>query len=284
MSKPTWARYEERLSRVTAYIHDHLDEDIDLNRLAEIACLSPYHWHRIYRAVYGETIAATVKRLRLSRAAGYLAKTDMPIDEVARRSGYPNLQSFTRIFSAVFGLPPAAYRKNGSHTQFQRESCERITGMYEVSIRSVPDMKAATVEHIGSYMEVGRAFDTVFGWLGARDLMGSIRSTVGIYYDDPDAVAEDKLRSRAGVVVPEDFPVDAPLEMTGIAGGEYAVLRYKGPYADMSAAYGWFFSEWLKNSGREPADEPMFEEYLNNPRDTAPTELLTDIYMPLVPA
>jgi hypothetical protein len=40
------AAYEARFNRVTAYIYDHLDDDIDLNRLAEIACLSPYHWHR----------------------------------------------------------------------------------------------------------------------------------------------------------------------------------------------------------------------------------------------
>lgn len=58
----TWARYEERLSRITAYIHDHLDEEIDLQKLAEIACLSPYHWHRNYRVVQGETIAVTVTR------------------------------------------------------------------------------------------------------------------------------------------------------------------------------------------------------------------------------
>ena len=64
------ARYEARLSRVLDHIYDHLDEPLDIDRLAEIACLSPYHWHRIYQAMYGETIAATVRRLRLHRAGG----------------------------------------------------------------------------------------------------------------------------------------------------------------------------------------------------------------------
>lgn len=91
------AAYEARFNRVAAFIYDHLDDEIDLNQLAEIACLSPYHWHRIYRAMYGETIAATVKRLRLHRAAGFLAQTAMPIAEVAKRSGYKSLQSFTRV-------------------------------------------------------------------------------------------------------------------------------------------------------------------------------------------
>src|SRR5687767_6951108 len=90
--------YAERLRRVTEYIHDHLDDELDLNRLADVACLSSYHWHRVYHAVHGETIAATVKRLRLHRAAGFIADTGMTMKEVARRSGYDNLQSFTRIF------------------------------------------------------------------------------------------------------------------------------------------------------------------------------------------
>jgi AraC family transcriptional regulator len=64
-------------------------------------------------------------------------------------------------------------------------------------------------------------------------------------------------------------------------GGDYAVLRHKGPYADMRAAYVWMFGTWLPQSGREPADAPVLEEYLNNPRDTPPTELLTDFYLPL---
>lgn len=63
------ASYETRLNRVVDYIYDHLEEDIRLDRLAEVACLSPYHWHRIYAASRGETVATTVKRLRLHRAA-----------------------------------------------------------------------------------------------------------------------------------------------------------------------------------------------------------------------
>ena len=85
MTKQTdWVDYEARLQRVIVHIHDHLEEDIDLDQLAEIACLSPYHWHRIYRAIQGETIAATIKRLRLLHAAGRLAHTDMTIEELRK--------------------------------------------------------------------------------------------------------------------------------------------------------------------------------------------------------
>ncbi|TCU29763.1 GyrI-like small molecule binding protein [Rhizobium laguerreae] len=50
----------------------------------------------------------------------------------------------------------------------------------------------------------------------------------------------------------------------------------------MSKSYQWLFAEWLPKSGRQLKDRVMFEEYLNNPREVSPTELLTDIHMPLV--
>ena len=277
----SWTHYEQRLTRVTAYIYDHLDDTLDLNKLAEVACLSPYHWNRIYHALYGETVAATVKRLRLHRAAGYLAQTGLPIEVIAEKSGYKTVQSFTRVFRDAFGMPPALYRKNGSHTLFQPAHNERMAEMYDVTIKQVPGFSALTIEHSGPYMQIGQAFDRLIGWCGANDLIDGDLRMIGIYYDDPNVVPENQLRSRAGIVPGGSLPSDAPFERTQVAGGSYAALRHKGPYADMRAAYQWLYGQWLLPSGHQAADAPCFEEYLNNPRDTAPTELLTDICLPL---
>lgn len=276
-----WTDYEERLGRVTAYIHDHLDDRLDLNKLAEVACLSPHHWHRVYHAIHGETIAATVKRLRLHRAAGYLANTAMTIEEIAERSGYKNLQSFTRIFGSVYGLPPAQYRKDGSHIRFQQQEREQGSAMYDVVIKKLPAINAVGIDHTGAYMEIGKAFEALFRWLGARNLIGPSMRMIGLYYDDPSSVPEEELRSRACVLVDKTLPAEAPVTQTNIAGGSYAVLRHKGPYADMRAAYQWLYGTWLLQSGKEIADAPILEAYLNNPRDTPPTELLTEICLPL---
>ncbi len=103
------------MRRVIAHVYDHLDEPLDLNALSEIACLSPHHWHRVYHSMYGETLAHTVKRLRLHCAAGKLAQTTIAVTRVAASAGYPNLQSFTRTFKSVYGMPPARYRSAGQH-------------------------------------------------------------------------------------------------------------------------------------------------------------------------
>lgn len=276
-----WIDYEERLGRVLAWIFDHLEEELDLNRLADIASLSPTHWHRIYQAMRGETVAATVKRLRLDRAAAYLVQTSLSVEEIAKKSGYGDLSSFTRIFKSIYGLPPAQYRRQGSHTLFHPQSKEGFKTMYSVTIRTFPEMEAITVSHQGPYLEINRAYERLFGWLAARNAIPEDLRMIALFYDDAALVPAGQLHSRAGIVTAKNIPIEAPLERILIAGGDYAILRHKGPYADMKPAYEWFYGRWLAQSGRELADQPGLEEYLNTPQNTKPTDLLTDIYLPL---
>jgi len=281
MEQATADTHASRLTRVSSYIHDHLDEELSLDVLAGIACLSPYHWHRIYHAHFGETVAATVRRLRLQRAAAHLAHTNMPITKVAERAGYDSQASFTRAFSAAFGLAPATYREVGSHSVFKAPTPQGVHAMYEVGVTHVSPKSLIAVEHRGSYMAIGKSYDLLFTTLAQRGLIRPDLSMVGVYLDDPTSVPEADLRSHAAVVVAEPARVDAPLFTTQIQGGDYAVLKYKGPYGDMRAAYDWLYGQWLPSSGRDVADAPVFEDYLNSPRDTPPTELRTDIYLPL---
>lgn len=274
--------YTDRLNRVTAYIYDHLDDDIDLNRLAEIACLSPYHWHRIYHAMQGETIAATVRRLRLHRAAGMLAHTTLTPEAIAAKSGYSSVQAFSRAFHADYGMPPARYRNEGAHAAFRAQDGGGGTASFPVVIKSAGPTQVVAIDHVGSYMQIGKAFDPLFGWCRTRGLLGPQSRVIGVFYDDPLSVPESELRSRACIAVSGEVATEPPVARAEIAGGRHAVLRFQGPYATMRAAYQWLYGEWLSQSGEEPADAPVFEEYLNNPRDTAPNDLLTDICLPLV--
>lgn len=279
--KSRWKDYHARLDRVIDYIHDHLDEQLDLNRLAEVACLSPYHWHRIYHGMLGETVAATVRRLRLHRAAGQLVRSDAAIKDIASTCGFTSVQSFSRVFRAAFGVTPGEYRERGSHTSFASKRKDHFSYMYEVTIENLPGLRAVTACHTGPYMQIGRAFDHLSGWFAAHNAFQPGMRMIAIYYDDPGVVAEEKLRSRAGFVLPDGKTIESPFEETEIRGGPYAVLRHKGPYGELARAYQWLYGQWLPQSGREAADAPVFEEYLNTPRDTAPPDLLTNICLPL---
>lgn len=277
-----WSRFEPRLRRVVDHVYTHLDEPLDLMRLAELAHLSPHHWHRVYHALCGETLAATVKRLRLHRAAGWLAATDWPVDEVARRAGYPNLQSFTRLFKDVYGLPPARYRAAGQHTEFAPLQADTGTA-HPVEIRHEPALDVIAIDHVGPYMQIGQAFDALFGRAAALGLIRPGVRMLGRFLDDPTSVPESDLRAQACLAGAADGEVAAPLRRLTLPAGDCAVLVHTGPYATMGAAYRWLFGTWLANSGREPADAPVVEEYLNSPRDTAPADLVTHIRLPLRP-
>ncbi len=218
----------------------------------------------------------------MHRAAGFLAHTAMAIDSVALKSGYSSVQAFTRAFHSAYGMPPAQYRHEGPHALFQSPHHEGEGKTYDVVVTQLKPLDVFALEHKGSYMEIGRAFDPLFGWCGARGLLTPDTRTIGIFYDDPSVIAERDLRSCACIVaVSETCVAEQPVFKTRISGGTYAVLRYQGPYATMRSAYQWLYGEWLKRSGMEPADGPVIEEYLNNPRDTAPADLLTDICLPL---
>ncbi|AMC36833.1 AraC family transcriptional regulator [Janthinobacterium sp. B9-8] len=276
------ASIELRLQRVISYLHTHLEEDLDLNKLAEIACMSPYHWHRVYLAVYGESVVATVKRLRLQGAATLLSHGDLPIEKIARQSGYPNVQSFTRIFAAAYGLPPARYRKEGSPLSQAVSTPARSEKMYPVAIKTYPEIELFGLEHQGSYLKINQTFDLIASSTSARSLFTADTRWIGVYFDDPHITTEKDLRSKACISVPAGTSLAAPFVQYKIDAGKYAVLTYQGPYADLEAVIQWLCGSWLPASGQEAANAPMFEEYLNDPRNTAPQELLTTLYLPLL--
>lgn len=278
-----WVNYHERMARVLAHLHAHLDEPLDLAGLAELAHLSPFHWHRTYHALFGETLAATQRRLRLHRAAGELANGRRSVREIALRQGYPNAQSFCRAFKAAYDLAPLDFRRHGPHKAYAAapQAADGAPDGFEVQIRWVPRVALAGLPHRGSYMGIGRAFECAMARLHGLGQVQPNSRWIAVYHDDPASVPTAQLSALAGLSVPEGWAPPPPLQAFAVGGGRCAVLRYRGPYASMHAAYRWLFGHWLVHSGEQAADLPVFEEYLNNPRDTAPADLLTDIGVPL---
>lgn len=270
--------YQDRISRVTDYIYDHLDDALDLDTLADVAALSRWHWHRVYFAMRGETATATVRRLRLQRASADLVLSERPVAEIAERAGYGSVAAFTRAFADAYGMPPASYRQYGSHAGLDPARADLPVSQFDVRIVHAPPLVVAVEDHQGSFMQIDRAFERLLGRLGAAGRLTAETGMVGIFLSDPTATEEDDLRAQAGAthVSGEGGPTRT------LAGADYAVLRHKGPYADMRNAYAWLFGRWLPQSGRELAEEPVLEFYLNDPREVAPTEVLADLYLPLV--
>ena len=233
-------------------------------------------------------MAATVRRLRLHRAAGWLANSALPVEQIAHQSGYPNPQSFTSLFTGEYGLPPARYRAAGQHTDFagpRSAGPSRIEpgAAHPVEICALPAVDVVALAHLGPCMQIGQAFDTLFGRVAALGLVRPDVRVLARFFHDPTAVPETARRAQACIAGCGPGEVAAPLLRTTVSALKCAVLVHTGPCASMGSAYRWRFGAWLAQSGREPADATVVDEYLNSPRDTAPADLVTPIHLPLRP-
>ena len=278
-------QYLRHLDVVTDYIYAHLDEDLSLETLAHVSGFSRYHWHRIYRAVRGETAAQTVRRLRLERAAAMLTETSWPVERIAWKAGFTGTEVFSRAFLRSYGTTPSRFRNDGRAASSGSSMMSCGSGLtspvreapgWPVRVEARCGYRLAVSEHRGSYMDIGRAFSRV------RDRVGSGSLMVAIYEDDPDAVPPADLRSAAGTVVDPGTRIPHDLAERMVPAGRYAIMRYIGPYSSMHVAYLWLYGRWLPSSGEEPRDHPIVEEYLTDPASTPPVDAVTDILLPLL--
>lgn len=98
-----------RIERMAAYVQKHLAEPLSVARLAQVAGLSPSHFHAVCRLRTGVSVIEYVTRVRVQAAADLLRTTCLPIKEVAGRCGFPCLSHFYAVFRRHTGLPPAQF-------------------------------------------------------------------------------------------------------------------------------------------------------------------------------
>lgn len=99
-----------RMKRVTEFIHEHIEEEITLNELANNVGLSPSHFCSLFRKTSGKTPHQFILHCRIQHAKELLAKHSHSILDVALASGFRTHQHFSRIFRRQVGIPPSAYR------------------------------------------------------------------------------------------------------------------------------------------------------------------------------
>lgn len=99
--------------KVIDYIEEHLEEELNLEQIAEHAGYSRFHLNRIFMEETGGTIHKYVQERRLTMAAEKLVDTDMDITQIAYDAGYQSQQAFSLAFKQVYLCPPGAYRKRG---------------------------------------------------------------------------------------------------------------------------------------------------------------------------
>ena len=287
----TRARYEARIEEALSLLEHHGGTDLKLIDLASAAGMSVFHFHRVFRAMTGEAVGDVVRRYRIASGLRLLRETDRSITDIALETGYETPQAFSRAFRAVTGTTPSQARGDGTEADtllggFVRPQILTLEElpMNDLKIIVVDPIKVIAKRHIGPYAEVGAAFDSLCAWAASSGQISGMRGLYGISYDDPDEVSAEDLRYDACVDLGAEARPGEGFEEATIGGGEHAVIEHKGPYNTLIQTYRKLYGQWLPSSGREPADRPPFERYVNHPQDTPPEALLTEIYLPLKPA
>lgn len=277
MRPDTRATYEERILRAQSYLNERLDEELRLDDLARVACLSPFHFHRVFRGMTGETVGAFVRRLRMQRAASQLKTSGKPVTDIAFDAGYDSLEGFSRAFHDHYGSAPSAWRETNS--QPLPDTAPRDV---HVLHRAAADV--LFLRHVGPYAAIGPVFGRLFDWAGRQGLLAGPFEAVGIPHDDPDVTPPEKIRCDAALLLPKLVQASGEVKCMRLPERDYAVVRHTGPYDRLSDTYAWLCGVWLPRSGREAASAPPLEFYRNYPPQTPPERLITDIHLPLEPA
>jgi len=284
LKQDTRQDYQERMLRVLIHIRNNLDHSPTLEELAQVAHFSPFHFHRIFRGMTGESLKAHLRRLRIEKAASRLWQTDDPIIRIALDSGFESHAAFSRAFKTQMGLSPSQWR---SSPQDQTPFCthdpihHKGDDEMEVKIVKMEQTRVAFVRHTGPYDQCGSAWNKLCTHLGPQGRLGGNPTFIGLSYDDPEVTPAAKLRYDACVDVDEEFEPAGDVGVQILPAGSFARTTHLGPYENLHLTYAALLGQWLPGSGRRFKLEPTREIYFNDPETTAPEDLVTDIYLPL---
>ncbi len=287
--------YNEPMMDVLLYIQRNLDGDLSPETLAEIACFSVAHFHRIFKSMVGESLKEHVRRLRLERAAYKLLYTDMSVMDIALDAGFESPETFSRAFKKCFTIPPSDYRKktramvspygNGrihyrpepSIREFKLDSSPLKC---DVEVRTRKDTRVAFIRHIGSYFDVDKAWQKLCAWGLEQDLLKEHTEYLGLCYDDPEITPEGKIRYDACISIAEEIDFNPEIGTQIIPRGKYAVTTHYGAYSELINTYRELYGKWLPASGYQVKNNiASFEKYIKTSDDFKSDELVTEVWL-----
>ncbi len=290
MRTATEEDYATRLRRVLIHIQHNLDAALSLEELAGVAAFSPFHFHRVFRGMVGESVRRHVRRLRLERAAHQIRNTDRSVTSIAFDAGFEAHEAFTRAFGRDFGCPPRDFRDSDQPARIESPNQVHFTTasdslrpvfvqeqMMNVRIETLPDLRVAYVRHVGPYDGAGAAWERLTDWVGYHCLFGPEHRLFGACWHDPEVTPPDEIHYDACVSVGPDVPSDGDIAIRSIPGGRFAIALHEGPYEQIGRTYAALFGVWFAAQTHEPGDLPSLEFYLNDPDSTEPEDLLTDV-------
>ena len=315
--------YTQRVNRVVDYIEAWIGEDLSLRELADVAEFSPFHFHRIFRAMVGETLNQFIQRIRIERAALKLINNPKePVTGIALDCGFSGSAAFARAFKETFHMSATEWRAGGyqkhrnirkgngkeekleskaekdtvafslyidseTHNAIWRTKVEHKS-LIQVEVKQMPDLPVVYVRHTGPYQGDSAVFENLIErlmrWAGPRGLLSVPEvMMLAVYHDDPELTEESKLRVSMCITAPEDTQIDGEVGKMTVPGGDFAVARFELLPDQYQEAWDTVYGEWLPQSGYQPDDRLCYELFHNNPEEHPEKKHIVDICVPVKP-
>lgn len=294
-----------RINNAILYIETHLSEKLILSDIAKEAYFSPFHFHRIFSLVVGETVNNFIARLRIEKAANFLIhQKEISITEVSEIIGFTSLSSFSRAFKKFYGISPAEFKelspekyskicktesKNGQVVvSFEQYICNvnnalnwiKMNG--KTTIQNVEELQLAYISHKGEMEKIGKVFNRLIQWAAPKGLMNQENlRLLTIYHDSPKITSPENIRSSIAIVLNTETTVEGEVRLKTIQPGKCIVSRFEITPNEFQQAWESNFV-WMSENGYKKGDKDPFEIYYNNAAEHPENKFIVDMCIPVL--
>ncbi|MGB5554342.1 MAG: AraC family transcriptional regulator [Flavobacteriaceae bacterium] len=297
--------YIKRINKVVEYIDGHLDAELSLVKLSEIACFSAFHFHRVFTALLEETPNQHITRKRIEKIAGRLfyMGNDESLTDLALSTGFKSIHSFSRAFRSYYGMSATEFRKRGqdgfskigqkqskngtAKVKFEKYfyTMDNLKNWLQmkttVEVKQMPELQMVHVRHQGAYSGIGNAFEKIVKWAAPRGLLKFPKTKmVGVYYDSPQVTDESKMQSSAGITIENDIEVSGEVDKMTIPKGKFAVGRFEIKMDEFEKAWN-SMRLWIPENTFELREGQYHEIYYNDAISHPKKLWIVDICIPV---
>ncbi|MDO3385482.1 GyrI-like domain-containing protein [Gilvimarinus sp. SDUM040013] len=276
--------YSQNILNAITAIESNPDVRLTLQQLSKTVGISPFHFHRLFRAQTGIAVGQFCAMSKLKRAAYQLLfRPWLSITDIALDNAYQSPEAFSRAFTRKFGCPPSVYRQQASPVMAANLPTLQDQSMSSQEIKVVQFQPLDIYEliHRGPESQLTKTIQQFIGWRKARHLSPQTSRTFNVFYSDPNSVAADEF--ELGLAVEKKRPVDdiAPLTAKRLPTCRCAYVRHIGPDSKIDTKLQFLYRNWLPGNQEEPGDFPLFTERIRFFPEVPEHAMITDLYLPL---
>lgn len=278
----THQEYFKAINRAVDYINEHLNESVSLYDLAGVVNISVFHFHRIFKALLGESPGEYIQRLRLEKTIFKLQTTGLTLAEIAEQTGYQSPHALSKAFKKRFGVSPSVFRAQPSDLSVPINEPEFLP--VDPEIKEIKPKEVMTVRVINPFEHKNafiHAWKKLIRFMDVSGIPDATHEYLSLSRDISTITPPNQCRTYVCVTSNPEIKPKGEFGKQTISGGLYAVFSYKGAYEKLESLYCSIYRNWIPNSEYELRDVAFFEKYLNTPDIVSPNELLTEVYIPV---